>query len=168
MKNYSLRALTLTLFYTLVISTSLHGSITPQPTPITNATWGKALKESAKEEYSKALTWLKFFKLPSLALSYALPTWGITKFWNILGDTEHMVTGLAVGYALTAVSLRYKNQIIETCGDEETAQAWMAIVPFAGFFLPRKVACLAGLAVIAKLHKKEWSDLRKIHLKPIN
>ena len=161
MKNYSLRFIAFGLFCTLIVSAPVYSSSKPENGPITNATWGSALKESGKEGVSHALFWLKYFKIPSLAFNYAIPTWGISKFWNILGDTEQTTHGLAVTCALSAISLRYKKQIVESCGDEETANAWMGIAPLAGFLLPTKISCCAGLALVAVLQKKEWSSAKK-------
>lgn len=161
MKNYSLRYLALGLFCALVVTTSIHGSNTPT-SPLTNATWKHSLKESGKQELSNALFFLKYIKLPSLVLNrYANPAWKISRFFNFIGNTEQAITGLAAGYALNVISLRYKKQIIESCGDEETADAWMAVAPVAAFLLPYKVSCLAALALVTALQKKEWSALKK-------
>jgi hypothetical protein len=161
MKHYSLRYVALGLFCALVVSTSVHGSSEPTPVPLANATWKQSLKTSGKHELSNALFFLKYIKLPSIALNYANPAWKVSRFFNLFGNTEHAVTGLAVGYALNAISLRYKKQIVESCGDEETADAWMAVAPFAAFLLPYKVSCLAALALVTALQKKEWNSKKK-------
>ena len=165
MKNYSLRYLALGLLCALVTSTSVLGSAEPERPPVTNTTWGQALKKSGQESASQAIFWLKYFKLPSLAFNYAIPTWGISRFFNTyLADTEQTAHGLAVGCAVSAISLRYKKQIVEACGDEDTGDAYMAIAPVVGFFLPTKIACCAGLALVAALQSKEWLAKRKITL----
>ena len=168
MKNYSLRFIAFGLFCTLVVSTCVYSSSKHENGPITNATWGSALKESGKDSISQALFVFKYFKLPALAFSYINPEWRISRFFNVLSDTKEVAYGLAVSCALTAISLRYKKQIVESCGDEETANAWMGIAPVVGFLLPTKISCLAGLALIAALQKKECSSAKKAtRLKPV-
>ncbi len=187
MKNYSLRFIAFGLFCTLVVSTCVYSSVgskvtiswqtAAQPTeetsnpktgPITNTTWGSAVKKSGKEGMSQTLFWLKYFKIPSLAFNYAIPTWGISKVWNVLGNTEQTAHGLAITSVLTAISLRYKKQIVECCDDEETADAWMGVAPLVGFLLPTKVSCCAALALVAALQSKEWLSRKKTNShKPI-
>ena len=165
MKNYSLRFIAFGLFYALVVSTSVHSSAEPERPPVTNTTWGQALKKSGKDSVSQALFVFKYFKLPALAFSYVNPEWRISRFFNALSDTKEVAYGLTVSCALTAISLRYKKQIVESCEDEETAEAWMGVAPIVGFLLPTKISCLAGLALIAALHKKEWSSRKPIVVK---
>jgi len=167
MKNYSLRFIAFGLLCALVVSTSVRSCIEPKHPAVTNTTWGQALKKSGTEGVSHALFWLQYFKIPSLAFNYAVPTWGISKFWNKLGNTEETAHGLAVSCALTAISLRYKKQIVESCEDEETTEALLGVAPLVGFLLPTKLSCLAGLALVAALHKKEWSSKNSKPVKPV-
>ncbi len=162
MKNYSLRFIAFGLLCALVVSTSVRGSTEPERPPVTNTTWGQALKKSGKEGFSQAFFWLKYIKAPSLAFNYAIPTWGISKFFNILSDTEQTAHGLAVTFALSAISLRYKKQIVKSCEDEEEAETWLGVAPLVGFLLPSKISCCAGLALVAALQSKEWLSKRKI------
>jgi hypothetical protein len=171
MKNYSLRIIALGLLCALVTSTSVLGSTEPERPPVINTTWGQAFKKSGKETISQAVFWVKYFKIPSLAFNYAIPTWWISRKFNELGNTEQTVQGLAASYAVTAISLRYKKQIVEACGDEDTTDACVAIAPLIGlagsFFFP-KITCLAGLALVAALQKREWSSAKKTTaLKPV-
>ena len=161
MKNYSLRFIALGLFCTLVVSTRVYSSSKPENGPITNTTWGSALKKSGKESISQALFVFKYFKLPALAFSYVNPEWRVSRFFNTLSDTKEVAYGLTVSCAVTAISLRYKKQIVESCGDEETAEAWMGVAPLVGFLLPTKISCCAALALIIALQKKEWSSAKK-------
>ncbi len=173
MKNYSLQAqglpksclssfksggirLAFGLLYSLIVSTSIYSSTEPKLTPVVNATWGNALKTATKETYVQASGFLRYVKLPSIALNYAIPAWKISRFFNLLGNTDQAIHGFTTSYVLTAISLRYKKQIIESCGDEETAKAWMGTVPFIGLFLPQKISALAALTSIVALQAREW------------
>ena len=173
MKNYSLQAqglpksclssfksggirLAFGLLYSLIVSTSIYSSIEPKLTPVANATWGNALKTANKETYHQASGFLRYVKLPSLALNYVIPTWKISRFFNSLENTDQAIHRFATSYALTTISLPYKKQIIEIFGDEETGKTCMAFVRFIGLFLPQKISALAALTSIVALQAREW------------
>lgn len=161
MKRHSLSLLFLGLVYALLVSKSAHGSVTPTQSVSTQISLKKALAVSG-EEGARGFIGSLPFTICAFAYSRMLPQWRFSSIFRHLSDPEVLVRSCATTFFLRTLYLRHKNQLAELCGDEDTAQTYLSASPLLGLIFSTHTCCIAGLALIAGLHTREWLSKKKI------